>query len=115
VLLAVHGHTIRRLAGGLGLTAVALFHLAIGSVWTFVEEIDVSLKLNLNSSCVGGTLSAGNVLSLLSTALAVAFASRVGESRAMLLSLATLALGLAVMAADLTIPIYLAGAMRCFQ
>jgi predicted MFS family arabinose efflux permease len=100
------------LPGGLCLAAVTLFYIAIGSLWTFVERIGVSLKLS--SEFVGGALSLGNLLSLLGTLIAVGVAARLGVNRALLLSLAIFGAALAIMGWFLTIPTFLAGAAIFF-
>jgi predicted MFS family arabinose efflux permease len=99
--------TARVLSGGLSLAGVVSFYVAIGSLWTFLERMGVSLKLT--SAFVGSALSIGNLLSLFSTLIAVAFASRVGAGRALFLSLVILAAALAVMGSALTVPTYLGG------
>jgi predicted MFS family arabinose efflux permease len=91
--------------------AVVLFYVAIGSLWTFLERMGVSLKLT--SAFVGSALSIGNILSLLGTLIAVGFASRVGVHRALFLCLVVLATALAIMGSVMTVPTYL-GATAMF-
>jgi hypothetical protein len=100
------------MSGGFCLMAVVLFYVAIGSLWTFLERMGVSLKLT--SAFVGSALSLGNILSLLSTLIAVGFASRIGVNRALFLSLAVLATALAIMGSVMTVPTYLGGTALFF-
>lgn len=95
------------LAGGLCLAGVMFFYVSIGSLWTYLERVGVSL--GLAPAFVGSALSIGNLLSLLGTVIAVTLAAKLGTQRALGLSLAALAAALAIMGGALGVPTYLVG------
>jgi predicted MFS family arabinose efflux permease len=104
--------TVTVLAGGLCLAGVMFFYVSIGSLWTFLERVGVSL--GLTQAFVGSALSVGNLLSLLGTLVAVALTAKLGVQRASGLSLAVLAGALAIMGVAFGVSTYLAGTAMFF-
>jgi predicted MFS family arabinose efflux permease len=71
------------------LTAVALFYVTIGSYWAYAERMGIGFGISMEE--VHWLLSAGVLLSAGACVSARAVARRIGQSRPLLLALATLA------------------------